>query len=436
VQRRRLKHCDDPVNVGRRLRAARDAAGLTQRDVADVGCTVAYVSLIEKGTRVPSLQLLRAFAERLGVSEQYLAYGEHDRHPRPSTLAEARVATRLGDLEVARELAEAALTGARSDAERARVSAVFGEIELRAGRYREAIDAIELARRLDHAGAGDDPAAADSLGRAYARLLEYESSIAVFAQARLRAEAAGDALNEVRFASLLAHAYSDSGNFAAAEEALGAALRVSAEAGDPLARARVLWAQSRLHGLQNDPATAAIYAERALEILEVSDYDYYAALAHQLLAHIELDRGNGERAVELLERAGPLIIASGRNYERATFEVERARALLLLGRREEAAAIAMEASALMRGESSVDAGRCYMLVADVFQALDDDPRAVELYELAVEHLRATPNRYLVEAYAKLAELYERIGDQGRALAVLKDAMKVQTQADRMLTPRS
>ena len=434
--RQKLKWCDSPAKVGQRLRAAREAAGLTQADLATHRCSGAYISRIEKGERVPSLQLLRELAGRLGLSEEFLAFGRHDSLPRPSSLAEARVATRLGDLEAGRALADAALSSARSDVERARVSAAFGEIELHAGRYREAIDALERARLLDPSLEGDDPQTAESLGRAYARAFEYESAIAVFTRNCKHAEASGDRLNEVRFASLLAHAFSDTGNFAAAEEALGDAIRVSGELSDPLSRARPLWAQSRMHALQNDPETAAIYASRALEILEVSDYDYYAALAHQLLAHIELDRGNGERALELLERGRPLIAASGRQYERGSFEIERARALLSLGRREEAASVAMQASALLRDDSSVDAGRGYLVIGEVFRALGDDERAVELYELAVEHLRATPNRYLVEAYSKLAEVLESMGEETRALAVLKDAMKVQQQADRMLAPRS
>ena len=65
MTRAKPRHIDDPASVGRRLRAARDAAGLTQRDLAVAGCTAAYVSRIESGARIPSLQLLRAFGELL-----------------------------------------------------------------------------------------------------------------------------------------------------------------------------------------------------------------------------------------------------------------------------------------------------------------------------------------------------------------------------------
>jgi tetratricopeptide (TPR) repeat protein len=378
---------------------------------------------------------MREFASRLGLSEEYLATGSRDTGGRQFGLAEARVALRLGEFENARQLSEAALDRARSDAERALVSAFFGELALAEGDPRAAIDALERGFKLDGTLEEREPNAVDALGRAYARAAEYESAIAVFTGARDRAAARGDVLNEVRFGSLMAHAYTDSGNFQAAEAAIAGALQAGEGLDDPLTRARTLWARSRIHALQNDPETAAQYAERALEILEVSDHGYYAALANQLLAHIELDRGNGDRAVELLERAAPAIEASGRKFEFARLQIERARALLSLGRAEDAASVAMEASAAIRGELSVDAGRCFLLVGDVFRELNDGERALELYELAVESLEQMPTRYLVEAYSKLADLLEERGDADRALTVLKQAMKVQVASDRMLTPR-
>ena len=162
------------------------------------------------------------------------------------------------------------------------------------------------------------------------------------------------------------------------------------------------------------------------------DHRYYFALAHQLLAHIELDRGNGTRAVELLEVAAPMIEESGRTFELASLRIEQARALLKTGRREEAAAVALEAAGLMAEQSPIDAGRSYALVADVFVELDDEERAIELFELATTTLASTPNRYLVEVYAKLAELHEKRGDEQVMIEALKRGMKVQQQAQRTL----
>ena len=53
LKRPRTPHYDDPVAVGRRLHAAREAAGISQRDLAFPGCSAAYISRIERGERVP-----------------------------------------------------------------------------------------------------------------------------------------------------------------------------------------------------------------------------------------------------------------------------------------------------------------------------------------------------------------------------------------------
>ena len=66
-------HVDDPAAVGRRLKDARLAAGLSQRQLSFPGCSAAYISRLEAGDRVPSLQLLRKIAAKLGADEEYLA---------------------------------------------------------------------------------------------------------------------------------------------------------------------------------------------------------------------------------------------------------------------------------------------------------------------------------------------------------------------------
>jgi transcriptional regulator with XRE-family HTH domain len=68
-------HVDDPAAVGRRLKDARLKAGLSQRQLSFPGCSAAYISRLEAGDRVPSLQLLRKLAQKLAADEQYLATG-------------------------------------------------------------------------------------------------------------------------------------------------------------------------------------------------------------------------------------------------------------------------------------------------------------------------------------------------------------------------
>src|SRR4051812_50203762 len=68
-------HIDSPREVGLRLKAARERAGLSQRQLAFPGCTAAYISRLKAGARVPSLQMVIQLAARLDVSGQWLATG-------------------------------------------------------------------------------------------------------------------------------------------------------------------------------------------------------------------------------------------------------------------------------------------------------------------------------------------------------------------------
>jgi len=65
--------------IGERLRTARKARGLTQRDLQSAGVTFGYICRIERGTRMPSVEVIRRLAGALGVSAAWLETGEEDR---------------------------------------------------------------------------------------------------------------------------------------------------------------------------------------------------------------------------------------------------------------------------------------------------------------------------------------------------------------------
>jgi transcriptional regulator with XRE-family HTH domain len=98
-------HVDDPAAVGRRLKDARLSAGLSQRQLSFPGCSAAYISRLEAGDRVPSLQLLRKLAQKLAADEEFLATGiERVEQESPDVIA-AEVERRLagGSPELRRE---------------------------------------------------------------------------------------------------------------------------------------------------------------------------------------------------------------------------------------------------------------------------------------------------------------------------------------------
>ena len=421
MPRRPSKHVDDPVAVGRRLRESREAAGLTQRNLSFEGCTAAYVSRIEAGARVPSLQILHEFAKRLDVTPEYLATGRPEREDLSSELLEAELALRLGDEDRAAELYEAARVDADSPAARARVELGLGRLALRRGEVTEGVELLERAVRSDVLAPGDASAAANALGRGYVMQSRYDEAFAIFERFLDDARYRCDHFDEVRFSVLLANAYIDHGDYGRAHATLGEVLDVARRTVDPLLQASLYWSQSRALLSQGEPDRAAEYARLALATLRASEQTLEAARVLQLLAFIENDRGNAEAALELVDQGEPIVAAAGEATDAAMFAVERARALSALGRTEEAVELLLGTVPRLVAAAPRDAGRAYCAVADIFRKQGDVPHALEFYELAVEQAPG-PSRHVAAALTAMAEIREKQGETQMALDLLKQAL--------------
>jgi tetratricopeptide (TPR) repeat protein len=402
---------------------------LSQRQLSFEGCSPAYISRIEAGERIPSLQLLREMGRRLGVSEDWLATGlDRDVLAEDRTLLDAEIALRFNEVDNAERLYSQVLESATTNNERARALAGLGQIAFERGEPRRAVQHLEHALSLSGADATDQPSLADTLGRAYAMLDDLEPAIRLFRHSLDRASERKNSPEAVRFGVLLANAYIDNGEFAEAEGVLRQTVEKTQNARDPVFRARIYWSLSRLHALQGEPSTAARYARKALELLELTEHTTYAARAHQLLAHVELDRGDPIEALTVLDRGLSLVHEGGNPVDLALFQLERARALVQLDRGDEAVQLAIESTALLANASPGDAGRGQMIVAEVYAQIGDHAQAIETYERAAELLKLSPNRYLLEVYAKLADLLEAEGRKDEALEVLKKAVTAQARA--------
>jgi len=327
MPRQKSDHVDSAAGLARRLRDAREQAGLSQRALAQGICTPAYVSRLEKGERIPSLQLLRRIAGRLGVDADELASGVPQLKGDP--LLEAELALRLGETAEAEQLFTAALDP-ENRAVYARALAGLGEVAL-------SIGDLETARS----------ALGDALEEARSR---------------------GDSFDTFRYSVLLADALLSAGE----QERANALLRDVVDTGaadSPLALARLWRSQD---------------ARRALGAAVVADHLKQLARAYRLLASVELDRGDAERSLELLDQAQGIAERTGDPYEIATLRVEQARALAELEQQSEAASRALEAAAALEDATPAEAAQGLALVADVFAHLGDHARATELSALAVE----------------------------------------------------
>jgi tetratricopeptide (TPR) repeat protein len=411
-------HVDDPRMLGARLRDARAAASLSQRQLAEVGCTAAYISRIESGQRVPSLQLIHELARRLCVAPEWLATGV-DTTELPDELVEAEVALRLGELDEAERVFAARLASAPRDP---RALAGIGQICFRRNEFAAAVDHLE--RAIEAAGGSTlaDPGTTEALARAYAVTGVLESAIALLERALEEATERGGVVELLRFRVLLANALIDSGAADRAERILAEAIRSSEELHDPIAAARVYWTQSRLHAHHKDPKLGARYARKALDILERTEDSGYIAMAYHLLAYAEFEAGEPESALTQLDRGRTLFERTMTAGDEAKFALEETRALLALDRVKEAAQRASQALGKLDALNAQDRGRAYCLLGEVFAASGDSERAIELLELAVELLEESGKPYVIDAAGKLSDVLEQAGRTSDALAVLRRAV--------------
>jgi tetratricopeptide (TPR) repeat protein len=426
MSKRGWPHVDDPVSVGRRLKDARLAAGMSQRELAFQGCTAVYICRIERGDRVPSLQVLRELARRVGVSEDYLAMGS-EALDETDPLLDADVTLRLGQFELAEHLYTQALEQPTDRAHRARALGGLGEIDFHAGRLDDAVERLEEARSLLGESIVGYPEIVDSLARVYWMRDEYEVAIAVLEEALGLARSRDDEQAETRFSVLLANVLIDSGSLSSARELLGKTLAKAAKVTDPILQARLYWSQSRLHSAENNSEVALRYARMALAAIELTDHTAYAARAHHLLAYIELELGNAAEALELLESGYPLAVSSGGADARGRFRLEKARALAALGRDEEAVVLATEVAGELTEDSPEQAGRAYAVAADVFVRTGEPARGLELYGRSVELVSERHPDFVRDVYGKMAELLEADGRKDEALELLKRAVGLQSQ---------
>ena len=415
-------HVDDPKHVARRLRSARESAGLSQRQLSFQGCTPAYISRIESAARVPSLQMINELAGRLGVSAQWLATGVEPLDAESAEILDADVAARVGDLDEARRLYESRLRP--SDPAYAAALAGLGQIAFREENVPEAIQYLEQALEVRKRSFLADPGAVETLGRAYAATGDRENAIALFSQGLTAAKEVSARIEELRFAVLLANVLIDHGTLGDAEETLAGVIHLATELKDPLVEARLYWSQSRLHAVRGEPVLAAKYARRALDILERTENDSYVGMAYHLLAFAEIESGNGEAALELLSKGRELFGGEMSERDVAKFALEEARALLVIGRKRKAATIGATALELIESIDPGDRGRAYVALGDIFGAVGERDTAQSLYERGIELLREYGKSYVLAASRRLADLLEAEGDIAGALAVLKRATDV------------
>jgi tetratricopeptide (TPR) repeat protein len=374
--RRRVVVDDRPLAhaIGQRLRQARLAAGLTQQQLAGDRYTKAYISALENGIAKPSMAALNYLAPRLGTSASEILSDP--------TIAwakiEADLAMASGDWRAALDRYNALLETAQERRTRADLLLAIAECLCRVDRPAEAIrPATEAAATYADLGRLADQTRAEYwLASAQNQQDNPEEAKALLRGALNRVRSGLDLGADFATRILIALAATESYHgepakaLAYVEEARGLVADL-----DTRRRGTFLAALASTYRNAGDLEGATRTGLQALALLEAAESDLeaglvenelaltYAAMgnlakARETIAHaraqvrpdvrlganladteatIELESGNGIRALELADEAIALAEETGHNKALLDGLVTRARALSALERHDEAA---------------------------------------------------------------------------------------------------
>jgi len=397
------------------------------KQLAFSGCSVAYISRIESGERVPSPRVLAELARRLGVTVPELAGRAADGSIPPARIGLAEMAVRLGEPDAAAML-EALADEARACGDAHALSRAIegmGQVAIEHRHDERAAALLEEARALEPAAnARVRPGLFESLGRAYAGEGDLSRAISVLRTALEESRRPPvDVRGVVRFGVYLASAYTDQGRFAEAESVLADVLDVEDSIADPIARTRVLWAMARTYAEQGRLRLAERYMTEVVGRLEQAEHTLLLGRAHAVLGAIMVDQRRPGEAGDHLERASRLMREAGAAPELATLNADRGRIALLAGDVEAARDAARSALAETGATEPGVAGSATLVLARAALAEGDLDEARFLCRSAIELLEHTAApHYVAEANQVLALLEQRAGNLEAALAALWESL--------------
>ncbi|MBD8870596.1 helix-turn-helix domain-containing protein [Nocardioides donggukensis] len=409
----------DPAELGRRLRAARIAQGLTQADLSGPGMSVGYVSRMESGQRRPTAKVLTELAGRLGAPlEQFLGgvaprevdeirltldYAELSLESGEPVEAEAKVRDALeriqpGSLEDLAERGRFLLArcfeaqGLTDDAILAYEALVNGGatglVHLKAGiglsrTYRESGD---LTRAIDNG----------------------EKILANLADTGL------DSSDEsVQLAVSVASAHFERGDSGHAVRICRTAIAKAEALGSATARASAYWNASAMQAERGDVRAAVPLAEMALNLLsEGRDARNLSRLRAQLgRMQLALDPPELEHARGNLEQATQdLAWSSASPAEFASIELELARAHYLAGDLRASRDLLMQVQAAVAGDAPLLAADAKALEGQLCACAGDTAGATAAFLQATRVLTGVgADRGAAQLWFDLAGLLDEYG---------------------------
>lgn len=409
--------------IGARLRAARLARAMSQRDVAGDRFTPQYVSGLERGAVKPSMAALNYLAERLRVPIRDLL----DPPPEPWTRVDADLRLASGDSQGAADLYERLLETAPSATARAAALSGLADALCRLNRGPEAVSAAAEALELfQTAGRAIDAAwTAYTLASAQYQSDNISESRAILEDLlkQVREGLTVEAGFKLRLLTALASVVGWSGDHRQALSYLEEG-RELIEALDPRARAAYHYTLAVNYKQTGDLEAAVRSGMRSLGLYENLGSQLEVAALHNHLALTYLNLGNLARAADYAHQAATEAQRLGDVRTEAGIAETQAKIALAEGRHQPALELAQEAIRLGADGAAPDAMlEALVTTARAHLALGDSAAALAAFERAADQVRSGPSAARRrEVLAEFAEFLTATGDEKRALQLYREAV--------------
>ncbi len=430
----------DLAVLGRRLRGAREAAGLTQTQLAESDASTAYISRIESGQRRPDLRLLQRLAERVGSTPEELLDGvTRDRR------AQLRLELDYAELSLASGDAAEALTKATAILEGL---PEIDQSELsRAAKYVRAF-ALEASGDLDAAIMALEDLVAEptpdsrwmrgliGLSRCYRESGDLGMAIDVGDRAAETIErfGLGGSSEAMQLTLTVAAAYFERGDTSHAIRLCKRTIARAEALDSATARGSAYWNASAMAARQGSVRDALALARRAVALFEQDADNRYLARLRIELGNMLLRQSPPEaaEAKDTLEHAARELEWSSSNpMDKANNQLALGRANLLLGDTDAAVEQVSASLEITREQAPLAAAEALVLQGEITLGRGDAAGATRAYREAILVLSgAGADRRAAELWFELGGLLEEVGDTEAALDAFRRAA-----ASTGLTPR-
>jgi transcriptional regulator with XRE-family HTH domain len=398
--------------------------GLSQAQLALPELSDSYVSLIESGKRIPTPDVVRLLARKLGCSASYLSSGidEDAQDHMRVTIEYAEIALQNGEASEARDrltelLDDPDLNSLPEYARRARWAHALA-LEA-TGELEEALQEFAaLTAVLSPDYDTDEWIRLNiAMSRCHREKGDAARSVAVAegAFARVTAKPGPWSDETVKLGATLVGAYLERGDLVSGRQLAERLIEHADALGSPAARMAAYWEAAIVARYQADFEQAVIYGERALALLgEAADLRNLSRLRGEYGTLMLLARPDrAERARDELQRAMREMTATAAGgIDIARCLTELARAELATGRPRSAADHAAEALELLGTEPRPATAGALLVLGEARIRLGREQDAAEILDRATASLRQMePSREVAESWFTLAELLAETGDE-------------------------